>query len=795
VPPLPSHFVGREDLVETLLNQLTSGKRLTFAAVGLPGVGKTALASAIAHHQRVLDHFSDGILWAGLGQQPDVMSALGNWAAALGLDESRLVELEQRRQAVRLAVGQQRLLLVIDDAWDLEAARTMRCGGPNCVHLLTSRDTALARAFAGAEQVFTIPALDDDSAFALLQQVAPEVYQADPTVVQQLAHAVGGLPLALELLGSYLARPESSLFASSRAKAVTKMSDPQQRLQLAQARLGGAGQAVTLQDTIAFSLDGLRETESGRQAVNGFYALGAFAPKPETFSVEAAQIVTACDEAALALLVARNLVELQDEHLALHQALADVARTQLDEVAVTRHRDYYLALANDNREDWQRIGAAYGQIKWAWEKLPLTDVLDFIWALRLYQGRQGLSADSLEWANRGLESARSTENKEAEGTLLNNIGHTYFNLGEREQALDYYNRALIISREAGDRAGVAQILNNIGLTHDNLGERELALEFYNRAVPMMEEVGDRAGLAIALNNIGLVHFGMGKRDEALEFYNRALPIADEVGNRGNTAQILTNIGSLYNSWGQRETALHYYDNALSLMEEVGDRAGLATLLNNMGMVHYNLGSLEQAADFFDRALSIHEEVRNNAGIAQVLNNIGMVQINLHEWESSIEFFNRALSISEEAGDRPVLANVLNNIGTAYYGLGQIEKSLHYFNRALPIMEQVGGRPNLARTLTNIGLIYDSLKQQDEALDFYNRALPIFEEVGDPLGESLARNNMAWLFREQGRLVEAVDELRRVVEIERFVQSPDLESSMANLKQVEAELAGQQKDEN
>jgi hypothetical protein len=117
------------------------------------------------------------------------------------------------------------------------------------------------------------------------------------------------------------------------------MNDPQRRLQLAAARLGGAGEKVTLQDTIALSLDGLREMEDGEQAVSAFYALGAFAPKPETFSVEAAKAVAECDEAVLALLVARNLVALAGEGgewLTLHQIVADVARTGLDEAAVAR---------------------------------------------------------------------------------------------------------------------------------------------------------------------------------------------------------------------------------------------------------------------------------------------------------------------------------------------------------------------------------------------------------------------------------------------------------------------------
>ena len=48
--------------------------------------------------------------------------------------------------------------------------------------------------------------------------------------------------------------------------------------------------------------------------------------------------------------------------------------------------------------------------------------------------------------------------------------------------------------------------------------------------------------------------------------------------------------------------------------------------------------------------------------------------------------------------------------------------------------------------------------------------------------------MAMIYRAQGRLQEAVTELRRVVDLDRQVQHPDLESDLAMLAEVEAELA-------
>ena len=69
----------------------------------------------------------------------------------------------ERSQAVGDAIGQRHILLIIDDAWQREAADDwLRCGGPNCCHLLTTRYKDIARDFAGMKGVVSVPVLKHD---------------------------------------------------------------------------------------------------------------------------------------------------------------------------------------------------------------------------------------------------------------------------------------------------------------------------------------------------------------------------------------------------------------------------------------------------------------------------------------------------------------------------------------------------------------------------------------------------------------------------------------------------------
>jgi hypothetical protein len=200
-------FLGREALLGQMAAHLLQGEPV--AMHGLPGVGKSTFAAALAHWPELRQGFPDGVLWAGLGQHGDAFAWLGEWAAALGLPRAELAyltTLEARVNAVHTAISMRRMLLVIDDAWTSDpstgsGALALRVGGPNCAHLLTTRLASVATDFAGPN-AFGLPELDEADGLAVLTMHAPALAQT-PHMAAGLARAVGNLPLALTLMGRY----------------------------------------------------------------------------------------------------------------------------------------------------------------------------------------------------------------------------------------------------------------------------------------------------------------------------------------------------------------------------------------------------------------------------------------------------------------------------------------------------------------------------------------------------------------------------------------------------------------
>src|SRR5581483_8262002 len=210
-PPLSgaAKLIGRDYVFQELKQQLCAGKGVVLTAInGLPGVGKTTLAVELAHDEQVLAQFPDGVLWAGLGPTPDMFAILNHWGTLLGLSTLQAAKLktaEDWSKALHALIGQRRLLLVIDDAWRIEAALAFKVGGPHCAYVLTTRFPGIAQLFTSeAGEAVVLHELSTEDGLTLLARLAPEVVRSEPEGARALVEAVGGLPLALTLMGRYL---------------------------------------------------------------------------------------------------------------------------------------------------------------------------------------------------------------------------------------------------------------------------------------------------------------------------------------------------------------------------------------------------------------------------------------------------------------------------------------------------------------------------------------------------------------------------------------------------------------
>ena len=293
-PPAPPLFLGRSGDLARLKERLGVGGgpaapvQVLTAVRGWPGVGKTSLAVILAHDPDVREAF-EGVLWASLGQQADLLGEMAEWGRFLGNDElRRAASFRQAQGALRNLLEGRRMVLILDDVWEPEhAAAFQSVGGSGCAVLVTTRETAIARALAGRpEAVHQLDVLDPGSALDLLRELAPEAVAEHVEECRRLVEDLGCLPLALHVAGRLLHAEfalgwgvRDLLRELGQGTALLASSAPLDR-----ADPGASLPTVSV--LLARSTDRLEPVVRER-----FRLLGGFAAKPATFGLNLLELL------------------------------------------------------------------------------------------------------------------------------------------------------------------------------------------------------------------------------------------------------------------------------------------------------------------------------------------------------------------------------------------------------------------------------------------------------------------------------------------------------------------------
>jgi hypothetical protein len=203
-PSLPGHFVPRPEITESLKKQLlstsngTAGVVTVSAVHGLGGIGKSTIVAALTYDHELQARFPDGVLWATLGQQPDVLALLSGWVQALGDYEFHATVPEVFTTHLRGLLRNQRMLLVIDDAWKTEDAELFRVGGEACRVLITTREAEIAKSLGAI--LYSLDIMSAEQSLALIERRMRRALSTEEwEQAAAFAKEVEYLPLALEL--------------------------------------------------------------------------------------------------------------------------------------------------------------------------------------------------------------------------------------------------------------------------------------------------------------------------------------------------------------------------------------------------------------------------------------------------------------------------------------------------------------------------------------------------------------------------------------------------------------------
>jgi DNA-binding SARP family transcriptional activator len=200
------------------------------AVSGPAGVGKTALAVRWA--RRAAGRFPDGQLYLNLRgydrREPlTPEDALAWLLRALGLPGPDIpAEPEERAARYRSLLADRRILLLLDNARDVDQVWPLMPGTSSCAVIVTSRDALAGLVARDGVRRLNLALLPEADAVSLLRALVGARVDDDPQAAAVLARRCSRLPLALRIVAERgSAQPERPL-----ADLAEEMDDAQRRL-------------------------------------------------------------------------------------------------------------------------------------------------------------------------------------------------------------------------------------------------------------------------------------------------------------------------------------------------------------------------------------------------------------------------------------------------------------------------------------------------------------------------------------------------------------------------------------
>jgi hypothetical protein len=653
LPAVPSLFTGRSAELAALTGAMTGATVVISAIGGAGGIGKTALALHWAHQH--LHLFPDGQLYVDLrgfdpsGRPIPPGHAVRGFLLGLGGDPATLpVDLDAQAARYRSLVAGRKMLIVLDNARDIDQVTPLLPGSPTCTVVVTSRHQLAGLAALHGAHLLDLDVLPEPDARQLLAcHVGPQRLAAEPAAAAELLAVCAGLPLAVAIVAARAAHhPTFPL-----AVLADELRDAPTRL----AGLDAGDLRANLRTVLSWSVRTL-----GAQAADLFALLG-IAPGPDISLPAAASLVALPIGQVRKLLRELENASLVQQHVPGRYRMHDLIRlyatdTADDELtedvrtaALRRVLDFYIhtahaadqllsphgesaqldppipgvrshplpdaaaALAWFDTEHVCLLASHHTAAAHRWH----STVWHVAWVLRVFHFRRAHRHDQLTVWQTTAEAATHLDDPTVHTLAQHLLGAAYAELGRHDKAVDHLNQALALAEHHQDLVRKSQIHRALARAWELRGDDRLALDHAYRCLDLVRGLDQPVREAVALNMVGWHAAHLGDFDTARKYCQAALALHRHHNNPNGEADSLDSLGYVEDHSGHHQDALDHYREALTLYRNLGSTYQVPDNLDGLGHPHVALDQPEQARAAWQEALELYREQGRHDDAARV----------------------------------------------------------------------------------------------------------------------------------------------------------------------------------
>ena len=365
---------------------------------------------------------------------------------------------------------------------------------------------------------------------------------------------------------------------------------------------------------------------------------------------------------------------------------------------------------------------------------------------------------------------------EVRAAMLDNIGWSYFALGDYDQAKELLEKSYTLRRQTlGDNAlptaesaeHYAEALRIQGnyAAAEPLLRQALSIR-QKQAGPRSQQTGE------SLTDLGECLFLLGRLTEAEPILRQAINVVSPewpqaAGARNYLGQVLMAEGR----YGEAAQSLH---EAVDIDTHVlgADAPDTMISMHNWAGSLMDLGNLTEGEKVERQVLAARQRVSgpDHPDTAYSLNNLGWVLLERGDWAGAEPFLAQNLEyIRKRLGDQhPRLASALNNWARLEQGKGNYDEAEKYYRQALTVLQEdkAGEGFSAAKIEANLGLLELDRGRYSAAEQWSRHALELRKKRGGDqhpdVASSLLDVGIERSF--QGDLAGAEPMLRQALEI-------------------------------
>ena len=301
---------------------------------------------------------------------------------------------------------------------------------------------------------------------------------------------------------------------------------------------------------------------------------------------------------------------------------------------------------------------------------------------------------------------------------------------DSQKALVYAREGLILSREFGHNKWTSVFFNDVGISYYNLGNFDSAYVYFDKRLDLTTAIKDTMGMAGSMDNIGVIFYHRGEPETALEYRRKAIEIYKKVNHFKNLAGGYIWIGNIYSHTGDYQQALRNYIDAKQILLDYQDDNLLANVMVNLSLVYRHLKQYDNALDYIRQALILFDKAGNLNGKGVALYRLSLIYEEAGEYDKAIKSIREAEQVFLQTGNDYFLNTVYNALGNWCLKEDLPDEALEYLNKTLAYANTVDDKGLLATTYHNMSEAYFQKNNNTTSLNYLKQAENIYHKIGD-----------------------------------------------------------------